>query len=206
MTSNPVIPRESGITDAERELFVAVVDRRVGARGRGQAQSLVDAYLRAVERHAFVRTTDAGPVPTSLTVERSSMLIEISRQLRRVIEDYEIRALFRVTPAQAKSMRTTLLATYGDVTDGLMLEWSLMESSMLGEGRDGDVEGQKIKFADEDRLAAFKEQCQRAGVPIAVITGDTENPFLAVADSGYEDLLSASSSDPDGTTAPTSST
>lgn len=113
----------SGLSDDERQRLEKVVRRRVGPRS--DAPQLVEAYLDAMLRNAFARTTDGGPVPTSLTVERSFILIEISRQLKRVIEDFEIQALFRVTLPSARAMRTTLLATYSDDAAELTLAWAL---------------------------------------------------------------------------------
>lgn len=119
-------------------------------------------------------------MPTSLNVERSAVLIEISRQLKKVIEDYEIQALFRVTTAQARAMRTTLLATYSDATDVLTLGWSLVGAKNLGRANVDKVVGTKLQFASEDRRDAFIEQNERAGIAVAVILGDAARPFQAV--------------------------
>jgi hypothetical protein len=113
----------AGLTKDEQGLLETVVGRRVGVRSDGKV--LVDAYLTAMARNAYARTVESGPVPTSLVTERSAILIEISRQLGRVIEDFEIEALFRVTPTQARSIRSTLLATYSDDADTLTLTWSM---------------------------------------------------------------------------------
>lgn len=85
----------SGLTIDERAKLEKVVSRRIGKRS--DAVELVKCYLDAMSRNAYFRTTDDSPVPTSLGAERTLLLIEISRQLHRLAEDFEIQALLRVT-------------------------------------------------------------------------------------------------------------
>lgn len=166
----------TGLTAAERQVLEDVVARRIGYRA--DAKALVVAYLSAMERHAFARTVQVGPVPTSLTAERSAVLIEISRQLRRVIEDFEIQALFRVTAAQAKSMRTTLLATYSDDADDLTIDWSLTGAKNRGRRRGDTFAGTAVEFTAEDRRDAFLASAQRVGVHVELLLGDASKPWL----------------------------
>jgi hypothetical protein len=178
----------AGLTSEERQRLTAVIARRLGARS--DASGLVDAYLDAVERHAFARTCDSGPVPTSLNVERSAVLVEISRQLKRVIEDFEIEALFRVTRTQARTMRTTLLASYSDVTDDLTLTWALVGARRLGRYSEDSLVGTEIQFGSEERRDAFASQLERSGTPFAILLGDQEKPWrAAVSDEFPKELL-----------------
>ncbi len=166
----------TGLTAAERQVLEDVVARRIGYRS--DAKALVVAYLSAMERHAFARTVQVGPGPTSRTAERSAVLIEISRQLRRVIEDFEIQALFRVTAAQAKSMRTTLLATYSDDADDLTIDWSLTGAKNRGRRRGDMFAGTAVEFTAEDRRDAFLASAQRVGVHVELLLGDASKPWL----------------------------
>lgn len=178
----------SGLTADEKKRLVDVVKRRVGVRS--DHAGLVASYLLAMERSAYVRTVGGGPVPTSLNAERSALLIEVSRQLGRVIEDFEIQALFRVTSAQAKSMRTTLLATYTDDAEELTIAWSLRDATTLGRRRAKGFSGTAIEFADNDRLASFVEALRKAGTEVEVVHGENSSPWLAVvADSFPKELL-----------------
>lgn len=171
----------ASLTRDERNRLEAVVGRRLGARA--DAKVVVSAYLDAMARSAFARTVNPGPVPTSLVAERSAILIEISRQLGRVIEDYEIQALFRVAPAQAKSMRTTLLATYSDDTDALALAWSMLGARNLGRMKVDDLSGTKVALDSEDRRDSFIAYAGRIGVAVRVVTDDSAHPWsIVVAD------------------------
>lgn len=166
----------AGLTAEQRQVLEDVVGRRIGYRG--DAKTLVVAYLAAMEQNAFARTVQVGPVPTSLTAERSAVLIEISRQLHRVIEDFEIQALFRVTAAQARSMRTTLLATYSDDADDLTIDWSLAGAKNRGRRRGDTFAGTAIEFSAEDRRDAFLAAAQRVGIHVEVVLGEASRPWL----------------------------
>lgn len=166
------------LSDEQAKRLLEVVTRRLGARS--DPKTLVEAYLTAAVKHAYARTCEMGSVPTSIVVERSTLLIEISRELGRVIEDFEIQCLYRVTLTQAKSMRTTLLATYLDDTDELTLAWSLVDATRQGRRDVGKLNGKVIVFTSEERRDAFFEQAQRLGASVAVVHGDPATPFQVV--------------------------
>ncbi|MGO4362278.1 hypothetical protein [Terrabacter sp. RAF57] len=168
----------SGLTKDELSRLETVVARRLGARS--ESKTLVDAYLTAMAKNAYSRTVESGPVPTSLVSERSAILIEISRQLGRVIEDFEIQALLRVTPPQARSMRSTLLATYSDDADVLTLTWSMRAAHQLGRETVDGLNGTKVSLASEDRRDALISYAERAGVAVRTITDDDAHPWAVV--------------------------
>jgi hypothetical protein len=177
-----------GLTEEQRKRLEDVVRRRVGVRS--DAEQLTTAYLNAMLRNAYVRTTEPGPVPTSLTAERSAILIELSRELGRVVEDFEIQALFRVTLGQARAMRTMLLATYSDDADDLTLAWSL-RGAHTGPRRRGETfSGTVIVFGAEDRRDAFVAHVEREGIDVEVILGDDSAPWqVLVGDAFPRDQL-----------------
>jgi hypothetical protein len=166
------------LSDSEKRVLQATIARRLGARS--DAAKLTSAYLDAMAHNAFARTVQSGPVPTSLTAERSEILIEISRQLERIIEDYEIQALFRVTASQARTLRTTLLAVHSDDADELELQWSLVGASSPGRTKGGSVTGPRITFTGEDRRDAFVEYAERGGHAVEVIHGESASPWQVV--------------------------
>jgi hypothetical protein len=169
----------AALSEEERAHLDAVVARRVGTRS--DARVLVAAYLDAMARNAYFRTTDSSPVPTSLTAERSLLLIEISRQLDRVIEDFEIQALLRVPMAAARSMRTTLLATYTDDVDRLTQSWALRGAKTGNRVKsDSGWPGTTVTLTSEDRRDVFVDLLQRRGVPVEVVFGDDKHPWAVI--------------------------
>lgn len=171
------------LNEQERQTLQAAVARRLGARR--DATELVPAYLVAAQRHAFSRTLQAGPVPTSLTVERSGLLLEISRELGRVIDDVEIEALFRVSRSQARTMRTTLLASYSDITDDLTVDWALKDARRGARKTVGDVNGTLIRFSSEQKLNAFLSQMERSGTDTELVYDDKRSPWAVVVSDAF---------------------
>lgn len=167
-----------GLTAEQKKKLESVVARRLGARSDGRA--LVYAYLDAMAQNAYARTVESGPVPTSLVAERSAILIEISRQLGRVIEDFEIQALLRVPPPHARSMRTTLLATYSDDANALTLAWAKVGSRQLKRVEIDGLAGPKCVFESEDRRNAYTDFLARSGIDYRLITDDDAHPWSVV--------------------------
>lgn len=163
---------------SDKDDLEAAIGRRLGQRGN--ASQLADAYLSGVEAYAIERTTANGPVPTSLPVERAAMLFEVCQKLGRVIEDYEIEALLRLPPALAKAVRRTLLATYPDSTNSLIVAWAIQGAKYRGKF-ELDFVGHKIQFADSDRRDGYKEVKQREGIKVQDIV-DEQHPWSALVD------------------------
>jgi hypothetical protein len=171
----------AAISAEELKRLEQAVASRLGARS--DAAVLVRAFVDGTTRTALVRTVGEGSVPTSLPMERSLILIEVSRELGRVIEDFEIQALFRVSPAQARAMRTALLATYPDVVNDLSLAWSVVDAFCDGRKKGRSWAGTVVVFAAEDRRNAFADYARRLGADVEELLGDAERPWrLLVSD------------------------
>lgn len=176
------------LTAEERVLLAEVLKRRLGARGDGPA--LATAYLRASQRSAFDRTVANAPVPTSLTAERSALLIEVSRELGRLIEDFEVQAILRVTPSAARSIRRNLVATYADDASDIAIRWALR----------GAVRGDRIKYLgnigtevqldSRERRDEFVVHAPRLAAGVVVLAGLSSAPWRVwVPDAFAQDLL-----------------
>lgn len=173
-----------GLAPEERKRLEEVVAARIGARS-GSAAALTEAYLDAVERNAYARTVGPGPVPTSLTSERAELLFEICVRLERVIEDFEIQALFRVTETQARAMRKMLLATHTDEANRLDHAWSLVGARRAGRRKGAKVTGEVIVFDDEDRRNAFTAFAARTGIEVERVLGEGDKPWQVIVADDY---------------------
>ena len=132
-------------------------------------------------RNAYALTAERAPVPSTLTDERSMLLIEISRQLGRVIEDFEIEALLRVPRSKARAMRTTMLATFADDVDQLIQDWALRGAHKGGRVKtDEGWTGTTVTLASVDRRDRFVDLLERRGIPLAIVHGDAEHPWSVV--------------------------
>jgi hypothetical protein len=172
-----------GLTDEERRRLEETIARRLGARS--DAAQLTSAYLDAMAHYAYTRTAGSGPVPTSLTSERSEILIEICRQLRRMVEDFEIQALMRVTTTQARAIRTALQAAHSDDAAELDLHWSLRGAKNHKRRKGTAFTGEVIVFAAEDRRDAFIAYAERSGIEIEPIQGEAGAPWQVVVGAGF---------------------
>jgi hypothetical protein len=173
-----------GLQPVERRLLEETVAARIGARA-GDARELTAAYLDAMERNAYFRTMGPGPVPTSLASERSEMLFEVCNQLQRVIEDFEIQALFRVTETQARAMRRMLLATHSDEANRFDHAWSLVGATTAARRKGRKVTGEVIVFQDEDRQSAFMAYAGRTGIAVERVLGEGDKPWQVIVSDDY---------------------
>lgn len=172
-----------GLTGDERTRLQETIARRLGARS--DAAQLTSAYLDAMSHYAYTRTVGSGPVPTSLTSERAEILLEICRQIDRMIEDFEIQALFRVTVTQARAIRTALQAAHSDDANELDLHWALRAAKNPKRRRGDAFTGEVIVFAAEDRRDAFIAYAERSGIAIEVVQGEADRPWQVIVGDGF---------------------
>ena len=169
---------EAAIVEGDAERLERVIKNRIGARSDGG--ELARAYAEGAAQHALNSAMGSGPVPTSLPAERAALMIEVSRKLGRLVEDFEIEALLRLTSGLAKSVRRTLVATYTDAAAELLERWSLKGARGKGRRKVDDFAGEAISFADEDRRDAFVEAQEKVGIPVQVVHGEADNPWMVV--------------------------
>jgi hypothetical protein len=90
------------------------VDRFVSLAGLSlsAAEALVDAALQASVDQALDTIMGSGAVPATITAIRADSLRYVCLQAGRVLTQREIGVLFRTTPGNARSILTTMSATY----------------------------------------------------------------------------------------------
>lgn len=77
-----------------------------------QATNLVEAVLDASKDQAIETIAGSGPIPSNVTALRAELVRFVCLQANRILEQREVEVLFRVTPATARSILTTMRATY----------------------------------------------------------------------------------------------
>lgn len=112
-----------GWTDvAEKKAVVTIddsrrreaVERLVSLAGMSQesAAGVVQAWLQAGIDEAFELTLGAGSVPSSLTAAHAERLQHACRNAGRILTQREVEVLFRAKSASARSILTTMRASY----------------------------------------------------------------------------------------------
>jgi hypothetical protein len=98
--------------DSQKRL--EAIDRFVSLAGLSgpDAKTLVDAALQAAIDQTLDTIMGSGPVPSAMTATRAEGLRYVCLQAGRVLTQREVGVLFRTTPSNARSILTTMSATY----------------------------------------------------------------------------------------------
>jgi hypothetical protein len=92
----------------------AAVDRLVQLGGLTEAAGgeLVDAAVAGAVDQVFEVVNGAGAIPTQVTTMKADQLRFVCARAKRVLHQREVELLFRVPPASARAILTTMRATY----------------------------------------------------------------------------------------------
>ena len=151
------------------------------------ADALAKAYMEASHSHALSRTLGTGPVASSISADRADLMINVSRELGRLVDRSEIEALLRIPAAAAASVLKLMVATYTDDAGPLQIAWCLQGAYSDGVGTHGPIaDGSRVVLADRDRLEGLLESLHRDGVNVVAKTDEPELRNLVVIDAGFD--------------------
>src|SRR5262245_34313396 len=111
------------MADTAAQRIAKALRARLGPQAK--ADEVAKAYLKASDEHALSRTLGVGPVASNLTADRAELMINVSRQLGRLVDRAEIESLLRITSAQASQVHKLMVATYTDDAGPLQISWCL---------------------------------------------------------------------------------
>jgi hypothetical protein len=86
--------------------------RTLSGATEAEAEDLFKAMLRAAARQALELTTGSGPVPSNLTAARAEYIHFVCLEAGRILDQREVEVLLRATTSAARSVFTTMRATY----------------------------------------------------------------------------------------------
>lgn len=89
--------------------------RALGGLDEDEAVRLVDALVAGAVDQAFELVSGAGPVPTTMTTAQADRLRFICERAGRILTQREVELVFRVTHGKARSILSTLTATYEEM-------------------------------------------------------------------------------------------
>jgi hypothetical protein len=121
------------VDDKERKEAVSRLADLAGLP-QDRAETLVDAALQAALEQTFETITGAGPLPSSMTAARAHQLHYVCLSAKRILTQREVEVLFRATPAQARTIMTTMYATYEQALRGHFRDQMIEDAEVTPSG------------------------------------------------------------------------
>jgi hypothetical protein len=141
------------------------VDRLVTLGGlSGEAAGLlVDAAVAGAVDQAFELIIGSSPVPTSMTTTKADQLRFICDRAGRLLSQREVEILFRVTPTSARSILTTMLATYEEALREKFLGRMRADAKVIASGTAEAGLTWTVRFSESSTLDAAWGELARLG-------------------------------------------
>lgn len=129
-----------------------------------RARALVDAALGGAVDHAFELINGSGPVPTSMTAAKADQLRWICTRLGRLVTQREAEIVFRITPASARTIFNTMLATYEEALHGQFVARMRDDATVLPSGSDEAGLTWTLRFSERSTFDAAWSELSRLGL------------------------------------------
>jgi hypothetical protein len=162
-TSPPV--GDHGDVNVDSDQRDRAVDRLVtlGGLSKEAAGSLVDASVAGAVDQAFELINGSSAVPTSMTTAKADQLRFICDRAGRLLSQREVEILFRVTATSARSILTTMLATYEEALREKFLERMRTDAKVIASGTAQAGLTWTIRFSESSTLDAAWGELARLG-------------------------------------------
>lgn len=152
--------------DIDREQRARAVERlgTLGGLTQPAAGSLVDAALLGAIDQAFELVNGSGPVPTSMTTSKADQLRFICERAGRLLTQREVEILFRVTGTAARSIVTTMLATYEEALREKFVDRMRGDATVVPAGNDEDGLSWNLRFSEASTADVAWTELERLGL------------------------------------------
>jgi hypothetical protein len=139
------------------------VDRLVtlGGLSHDKAAALVDAVIDGAVDHAFELVNGSGPVPTSLSTAKADQLRWVCERLGRLVTQREVEIVFRITPASARTILNTMLATYEEGLHEQFLARMRDDATTLSSGSEEAGLTWTLRFTEASTFEAARSELAR---------------------------------------------
>jgi hypothetical protein len=141
------------------------VERLVDLAGlsKSEAESVVDAAVRGAEDQAFETIVGAGPLPSSLAAFRAQQLHYACLNAKRILSQREVEVLFRATPTQARTIMTTMNATYEQALRGHLRDQMIQDADVSPTGTEESELTWTIRFTERSSYEFALNEVDRLG-------------------------------------------
>lgn len=156
------------------------------------AAGLVRAVMHGAISQALETVSGSGPVPTNLTSYRAEYLQFVCLSAERILQQREAEVLLRATPASARSVITTMRATYEEALRAQFLQRMKEDAVIEPAGSDADGLRWRLTFSESDTFELARSELYRDGMREAI---GAETPqrrqLMVVRDFGGRSPLSS---------------
>lgn len=154
------------IVDVDKEQRARAVDRlkTLGGLRAAEAQGLIDAALAGAVDQALELVNGSNAVPTSMTTSKADQLRFICDRAGRMLSQREVEILFRVTATAARSILTTMLATYEESLREKFLDRMRSDAKVLASGTDETALSWTLRFSESSTFDAAWTELSRLGL------------------------------------------
>jgi hypothetical protein len=142
------------------------VDRLVTLAGlsRDDAEALVESALKAATDQTLETITGSGPLPSSMTATRAQQLHYVCLNAKRILSQREVEVLFRATPAQARTIMTTMYATYEQALRGHFRNQMIEDAEVTPSGKEATVLTWTVGFTERSSYEFALNELDRLGL------------------------------------------
>ncbi|MCA1707350.1 MAG: hypothetical protein LC808_30420 [Actinobacteria bacterium] len=141
----------------------------LGGLSQAKAAALTDAALAGAVDQAFELINGSSAVPTSMTTSKADQLRFICDRAGRLLSQREVEIMFRVTATSARSILTTMLATYEEALREKFLTRMRGDAKVVASGNDDTGLTWTLRFSESSTLDAAWAEVARLG-----LTGEAE--------------------------------
>lgn len=123
----------------------------------------MDAAVAGAVDQAFEFINGSSAVPTSMTTSKADQLRFICDRAGRLLAQREVEILFRVTPTAARSILTTMSATYEESLREKFLARMRADAKVVASGSENSGLTWTLRFSESSTLdAAWAEMARLA--------------------------------------------
>jgi hypothetical protein len=150
------------VDDGERARAVQRLEALGGLDG-AEAARLVDAVVAGAVDQAFELVIGTGPVPTTMTTSQADRLRFICERAGRILTQREVELVFRVTHGKARSILSTMTATYEESLLEKFLQRMREDATVVASGSADDGLTWAVRFSEGTTFDTAWAELQRLG-------------------------------------------
>jgi hypothetical protein len=151
--------------NVDEDQLAKAVDRlsKLGNCSPDAARQLVEAAIGGAVDHAFELINGSGAVPTAMTTSKADQLRFVCERAGRSLSQREVEILFRVTSTAARTILTTMVATYEEALEAKFMDRMRGDATIERGGNDDTGLKWVIRFSESATLETARNRLGQLG-------------------------------------------